>query len=253
MNQTSFAVTPAPRATLPIRDTGQLWPVRRIFCVGRNYADHAREMGANPDREPPFFFTKPADTAVPATGTIPYPPLTQDLQHEIELVIAIGTEATSITPEEAPACIYGYSVGVDLTRRDLQNEAKDLRRPWDWGKAFDHSAPLTPIVPRSAVPASGRIWLAVNDQIRQAADISEMIWPIAEIIAFASESITLKPGDLIFTGTPAGVSTITPGDTITGGIDNIGSFTITIGPKSKKQPQLPYNPKPGLERTGHAF
>ncbi|MFJ4029538.1 fumarylacetoacetate hydrolase family protein [Paenarthrobacter sp. NPDC089989] len=229
MSQNRFAVTPLPRPTVPVRGSDILWPVRRVLCVGRNYAEHAREMGANPDREPPFFFTKPGDSVAPASGTIAYPPLTTDLHHEVELVVAIGTRASGVTPEEASACIYGYSVGVDLTRRDLQNEAKEMRRPWDWGKAFDQSAPLTPIVPFTQQLNQGRIWLAVNGDIRQEANIADMIWSVEEIVSFASQSITLLPGDLIFTGTPAGVGAVHPGDVLSGGVHGVASFAFSIG------------------------
>lgn len=205
-----------------------MWPIRRVFCVGRNYAEHTVEMGGDPHREPPFFFTKPADSVVPAAGTITYPPLTRDLQHEVELVIAIGRDAIEISPSSAASVIFGYAVGVDLTRRDLQNEAKELRRPWDWGKAFDESAPLSPIVQRATPQKSGRIWLNVNSQPRQDSDISEMIWPVIDVVSFASQSVALRAGDLIFTGTPAGVGTIAAGDVVSGGVEDVGEFAFTL-------------------------
>jgi fumarylpyruvate hydrolase len=221
-------VPPAPRPSARVAGSELLWPIRRVLCVGRNYADHAREMGGDPDREPPFFFTKPADAVVPATGRVAYPPLTHDLQHEVELVVAIGRETVSVSRDDAVASIFGYAIGVDLTRRDLQNEAKELRRPWDWAKAFDQSAPMSTIVPVPRELSSGRIWLSVNGEVRQDADIADLIWPVADIIAFASESISLLPGDLIFTGTPAGVSQLHPGDVVAGGVAEVGEFSFEI-------------------------
>jgi len=223
-----FIVPAAPRPTAAVAGSELVWPVRRVLCVGRNYADHAREMGSDPDSEPPFFFTKPADAVVPATGGVPYPPLTHDLQHEVELVVAIGRETVNASHDDAVASIFGYAVGVDLTRRDLQNEAKELRRPWDWGKAFDQSAPMSPLVERAGALSSGRIWLSVNGELRQDADLADMIWAIPDVIAFASRSIRLLPGDLIFTGTPAGVSTLHRGDVVAGGIAEVAEFSFVI-------------------------
>jgi fumarylpyruvate hydrolase len=217
--------------SVAVRGTGDRFPVRRIFCVGRNYAAHAREMGKDPDREPPFFFTKPADAVVDSGQTIPYPPLTANLHHEIELVVAIAGGGVRIPPNLALDYIWGYAAGIDLTRRDLQNAAKEAGRPWDWSKAFDRSAPCGPLLraAKSDPPPSGSIWLAVNGTVRQEADLSEMIWPVADIIAKCSEGVELKPGDLIFTGTPAGVGPLEPGDSVTGGIDGVGEIAITIG------------------------
>ncbi len=194
------------------------FPVRRIFCVGRNYAAHAREMGKDPDKEPPFFFTKPADAVVESGATIPYPPETKNLHYEMELVLAIGREGANIPPERAFDHIWGYCCGIDLTRRDLQGQAKDMGRPWDWGKAFDQSAPVSPIHKASDVGRieSGRIWLAVNGKTKQDSDLSLMIWPIPDIIAFLSRSMKIMPGDLVMTGTPEGVGPVVPGDRITG-------------------------------------
>jgi len=227
-------VVPVPPVTsLLVAGSTALWPVRRVLCVGRNYAEHAREMGADPEREPPFFFGKPADAVVPASGVVPYPPLTSDLQFEVELVVAIGGTAVNISVEDALSVVFGYAVGVDLTRRDLQNDAKLLRRPWDWAKGFDASGPVTAIHPRTAasvsgVLGSGAIWLSVNGKEKQRGDLADMIWGVAEIVAFASQSIELKPGDLIFTGTPAGVGTIVPGDVVSGGVEGIAEFSFTI-------------------------
>lgn len=229
MNSESGYIVPAePRPTARVEGTGLLWPIRRVLCVGRNYADHAREMGSDPVREPPFFFTKPADAVVPATGSVAYPPLTQDLQHEVELVVAIGRTTVNASPEEAVASIFGYAVGVDLTRRDLQNEAKELRRPWEGAKGFDQSAPMSPVVPMARELSTGRIWLSVNGELRQEGDIADMIWAVPDIIAAASASIRLLPGDLIFTGTPAGVSPVHPGDVVAGGVAGIGKFSFEI-------------------------
>jgi fumarylpyruvate hydrolase len=225
-----YILPPPPTQAVAIVGTDQKFPVRRIFCVGRNYAAHAREMGKDPDREPPFFFMKPADTVVDSGATIPYPPETKNLHFEMELVAAIGVGGTNIAPENALAHVFGYAAGIDLTRRDLQNLAKDMARPWDWSKGFDNSAPCGPIRRAAEIghPNAGRIWLAVNGAIKQDADIAELIWPVPDIIAFISASMALAPGDLIYTGTPAGVGPVNPGDTITGGIDGAGEIVLTI-------------------------
>jgi fumarylpyruvate hydrolase len=200
-----------------------------VLCVGRNYAEHAHEMGGDPEREPPFFFSKPADAVVPASGTVPYPPLTADLHFEVELVVAIAATAVNVSVADAPNVVFGYAVGVDLTRRDLQNDAKQLRRPWDWAKGFDASAPISDIHPRTGPLDSGAIWLSVNGEKKQRGELADMIWGVAEIVAFASQSITLQPGDLIFTGTPAGVGTIVPGDVVAGGVEGVAEFSFTVG------------------------
>lgn len=229
MNPESGYIVPAPpRPSALVAGSELLWPIRRVLCVGRNYADHAREMGGDPDREPPFFFSKPADAVVPAAGRVAYPPLTHDLQHEVELVVAIGRDVVNASREEAAASIFGYAVGVDLTRRDLQNEAKELRRPWDAAKGFDQSAPMSPVVPLPRELSTGRIWLSVNGELRQEGDLADMIWAVPDIIASASRSIRLLPGDLIFTGTPAGVSTLRPGDVVAGGVAGVGEFSFEI-------------------------
>jgi fumarylpyruvate hydrolase len=227
-----YVFSAPPQASLAVQGSALRFPVRRIFCVGRNYEAHAREMGNDPDREPPFFFTKPADAACDTPCTIPYPPLTNDLHHEIELVIAIGTGGADIAADDVPDHIWGASVGIDLTRRDLQAEAKQARRPWDWGKAFDLSAPIAPIRPIADVPSltRGRIWLAVNGEVRQDADIADLIWSVNEHIATLSRSMTLAPGDLVMTGTPAGVAELVQGDVVTGGVDGIAQLEVTIGP-----------------------
>ena len=194
--------------------------MRRIFCVGRNYPEHAREMGASDLRAPPFFFTKPADAVIESGAAVPFPRRTEDLHHEIELVVALG----------AGAGIFGYAVGNDLTRRDVQLSLKKQGRPWDAAKGFDHSAPITPIAPAAAIghPSKARIWLEVNDGLRQNGDIADMIWAVPEIIAELSTWFDLASGDLIFTGTPAGVGPLKPGDRVRGGVDGVGLLTHTM-------------------------
>ncbi|WP_299048959.1 fumarylacetoacetate hydrolase family protein [uncultured Tateyamaria sp.] len=230
----TFVIPQPPQATVAVAGTPDRFPVRRIFCVGRNYAAHAREMGKDPDREAPFFFTKPGDAVVDSPCTVPYPPLTQDLHHEIELVIAIGRGGADIAPDAVMDHVWGAGVGIDLTRRDLQAEAKKMGRPWDWAKAFDLSAPMSPLVPLADVPSvdHGRIWLAVNGTVRQDADIADLIWPVRDHVAYLSQAMTLAPGDLIMTGTPAGVGAVVPGDVMTGGIDGIGKIEVTVGPRA---------------------
>jgi fumarylpyruvate hydrolase len=230
---TTFVIDPPAVPSIGVKGSSDRFPVRRVFCVGRNYAAHAREMGNDPTREPPFFFTKPADAVVPATGQVPYPPLTEDLHHEIELVVAIGKGGSNISPDKALDLVWGYGVGVDLTRRDLQAEAKKLSRPWDWGKAFDASAPCSDITPvqESSHPSQGAIWLKVNGDVRQQGTLDELIWPVADVIAYVSRSVRLAPGDLIYTGTPAGVGQLKPGDKVTGGVDGVGEIAFEIGPR----------------------
>jgi fumarylpyruvate hydrolase len=214
---------------VPVVGSTALFPVRRIYCVGRNYAEHAREMGGNPQREPPFFFMKPAD-AVVTGGRMTYPPKTNDLQHEIELVVALAGGGRDIPAATALDGVFGYAVGLDMTRRDIQGELKAKGRSWEMGKAFDQSAPISAIVPASRIghPRRGAITLAVNSQPRQHGDLADMIWPVAEIIANLSGYVTLCPGDLIFTGTPAGVGRVVPGDRMQGEIEGVGSLTVTI-------------------------
>lgn len=224
-------VIPAqPVPTVAVAGTRARFPVRRIFCVGRNYAAHAREMGRDPDREPPFFFLKPADAVVDDGATVPYPPETSNLHYEIELVIAIGTAGCDILVKQALDHVFGYAVGIDLTRRDLQLAAREQGRPWDWGKGFDRSAPVAPIHPVSEVGhlGSGRIWLAVDGQVKQDSDVGKLIWPVPDIISIASRSMELRPGDLIMTGTPEGVGPVQRGQVMTGGIDGLGEIKITV-------------------------
>jgi len=201
-------------------------PVRRIFCVGRNYSEHVREMGGDPAREPPIFFTKPADAVVPSGTAVPYPPRTGNLHHEIELVVAIGRGGAGIAAGDALAHVFGYAVGNDLTRRDLQAQAKKAGAPWDMAKGFDASAPVSPIRPAGETGhvGEGRIWLAVNGELRQESDLREMIWSVPEIIAELSTYCRLMPGDLVFTGTPSGIGPLVPGDRVEAGIDGIGTL-----------------------------
>jgi fumarylpyruvate hydrolase len=199
--------------TIAIAGTTQRFPVRRIFCVGQNYADHAREMGANPDREQPFFFSKPADAVVESGAVLPFPRQTNNLHHEVELVVALGVGGSDVSAQDAAAMIFGHAVGIDLTRRDLQADAKAKGRPWDMAKGFDASAPIGALTP-GAPPAAGAITLRVNGDLRQNGDLSLMIWNVAEVISKLSTYVALAPGDLIFTGTPAGVGPIQPGETV---------------------------------------
>jgi fumarylpyruvate hydrolase len=220
----NFAVPAAPRPAVEVAGSTLLFPVRRIFCVGRNYAEHAREMGMGGDRALPFFFTKPADAVMPNGSDVPYPSRTKNLHHEVELVVALGGGGSDVKADTALSLVFGYAVGNDLTRRDQQGAAKDLGRPWDTAKGFDHSAPITPIITVAKVghPVAGRIWLEVNGKPRQQGDLSDMIWKVPEIIAELSTWFELFPGDLIFTGTPAGVGPLVPGDRVRGGVDGIG-------------------------------
>jgi fumarylpyruvate hydrolase len=215
---------------VPVAGSENVFPVRRIYCVGRNYAEHAREMGGNPEREPPFFFMKPAD-AILTGGRMDYPPKTADLQHEIELVVALARGGRDIPAAAALDCVFGYAVGLDMTRRDIQGELKAKGRSWEMGKAFDQSAPISPIVPagRSGHPQSGAIRLQVNGVERQRGDLSDMIWPVADIIANLSGYVTLQPGDLIYTGTPAGVGKVERGDRLDGAVEGVGTLSVTIG------------------------
>ena len=230
---TNYVITPNPQAAVAVAGSDSQFPVRRIFCVGRNYGAHAKEMGFS-EKEPPFFFTKPADAVVENNATIPYPPITSDLHHEIELVLAIGKDGANISADDAMDHIWGVGVGIDFTRRDQQIAHREKGRPWCWGKAFDNSAPLAPMLAMSDVPdaqkdlSKGRIWLSVNDEIKQDACLSDLTWNVSEIIAFCSQSVTLKRGDLIFTGTPSGVGAVVAGDVIKGGIEGLGEIDISL-------------------------
>jgi fumarylpyruvate hydrolase len=222
-----YIFAPPALASVAVDGDTRRFVVRRIFCVGRNYADHAREMGHDPDRELPFFFCKPADALVAHDSTIPYPLQTKDLQHEVELVVAIAKGGANIARDQAMAHVFGYGVGIDFTRRDLQQEAKDKKRPWDWGKGFDNSAPCSAIH-QVSLPASARIHLTVNGEVRQDGNLDQMIWPVADVITFISQSMALATGDLIYTGTPAGVGPVGPGDVLKCDIAGVASLTIAI-------------------------
>jgi fumarylpyruvate hydrolase len=226
----SYVFPPPPTPAVTVKGRAEQFAVHRIYCVGRNYAAHAREMGANPEREPPFFFTKPATALVPNHARVPYPSRTGNFHHEIELVVAIGKGGRDIPAAQALDHVYGYAVGNDLTRRDLQADAKDHGRPWDTSKGFDHSAVISAITPaqQSGHLRTGKIWLKVNGQVRQQADLSELIWSVPEVIAELSTLFELQPGDLIYTGTPAGVGALERGDRLEGGIDGLEELVTTI-------------------------
>jgi fumarylpyruvate hydrolase len=225
-----FVVSPPPVVAVPVAGGGA-FPVRRVFCVGRNYSEHVREMGGDPSAgEAPFFFSKPADALVVGGGDTPYPSATSDLHHEIELVVAIGRDGSAIAPAMALGHVWGYGVGIDLTRRDLQAEAKKKGRPWDMAKGFDFSAPIGALVAASQIghPAAGAITLTVNGTVRQSGDIGEMIAGVPQLIAALSQLVTLKAGDLIFTGTPSGVAAVVRGDVLEGEAAGVGSVRTRI-------------------------
>ncbi len=226
----TYVIDPPAVVSLGIEGESGRFPVRRIYCIGRNYAEHAREMGHDPDREPPFFFMKPADTILPAGRDFPYPPGTKDVHHEIEMVAALKSGGRDIAEADALGHVYGYAVGLDMTRRDLQGEAKKMGRPWEVGKGFDHSAPCTDLKPASAIghPGKGRVWLNVNGTLRQQGDLADLIWSIPEMIAYLSRLFELKAGDLIMTGTPAGVAAVKPGDLLEGGVDGVATLTVKV-------------------------
>ncbi len=228
----SYVIAPPPQAAIAVAGAGKVFPVRRIWCVGRNYEEHIREMGQDV-RDPPFFFAKPADAIVPDGARVPYPPLTKDMHHEIELVVALKSSGGRNIPlERALDCIYGYGVGIDLTRRDLQIASRDMKRPWEIGKAFDASAPCGALQPASKIghPSKGRIALKANGTLRQEGDLAQMIWKVPEIIAKLSEMVELTAGDIIMTGTPSGVAATVPGDKLECEIEGVGRLTVTIAP-----------------------
>ncbi len=224
-----FVLPPPAVPAIPVAGGGA-FPVRRVFCVGRNYAAHAREMGSDPDREPPFFFMKPADALVTDGADTPYPPATSDLHHEMELVVALGEGGADIAVADALAHVWGYAAGLDLTRRDLQGQAKKEGKPWDMGKGFDHSGPIGLLVPAARIghPARGRIALKVNGKIRQDSDLTHLIWSVSETIAHLSRLVRLAPGDLIFTGTPEGVAAVGRGDLLEGEVEGVGTVRTRI-------------------------
>ena len=226
----SYVIPPAPQAAVPVAGSDARFPVRRVYCVGRNYAAHAREMGHDPDREPPFFFMKPADALLTGGADMPYPVATADLHHEIEMVVALGKGGRSVAVAEANALIWGYGVGLDMTRRDVQGEAKKLGRPWDMGKGFDHSAPIAalhPIAETGLIEDAG-IWLDVNGARRQESTLRALIWSIPETISYLSGLVDLHPGDLIFTGTPEGVAAVGRGDVLHGHVDGLTDLRVRI-------------------------
>ena len=229
---TSYLFEPAPVPSLAIVGDERRYPVARIFCVGRNYEDHAREMGLVVDREAPFYFTKSAEHYVASGSTVPYPPGTSNYHYELELVAVIGAPAFRVSPDRALDCVFGYACGLDMTRRDLQSAAKDQRRPWDLGKDVEQSAVLSEIVPSAGIghPAAGRIELRVNGEIRQHADISELIHKVPEVVAHLSTFYHLQPGDLIYTGTPEGVGSVKAGDVLEGVIEGVGTIKLTLAP-----------------------
>ncbi|HZR61665.1 MAG TPA: fumarylacetoacetate hydrolase family protein [Xanthobacteraceae bacterium] len=229
-----YVIDPPPQPALAVAGTDKLFPVRRLWCVGRNYVEHIKEMGQDV-REPPFFFAKPADAIVPDGGTVPYPSLTKDMHHEVELVVALKSGGRNIATDKALACIYGYGVGIDLTRRDLQIASRDIKRPWEIGKAFDHSAPCGTLTPAATIghPSKGRIMLKVNGNVRQDGDLNQLIWNVPEIISKLSEMVALEAGDIIMTGTPSGVAATVAGDKIECEVEGVGELTVTIGPPLK--------------------
>lgn len=230
MNDEYWFAPPA-RPSVEIAGAARRFAARRIYCVGQNYAAHAREMDKNPEREPPFFFSKPADAVVASGAAIAYPPRTADFHHEIELVAAIGRAGADIARASALDHVFGYAAGIDLTRRDLQAQAREAGRPWDLAKGFDDSAPIGAIAPAARIghPGAGRISLAVNGATRQDGDLADMIWSVAEIVSVLSSFVRLEPGDLIFTGTPAGVGPLHLGDSVSGEIAGVGTVTLAVG------------------------
>jgi fumarylpyruvate hydrolase len=225
----TFLFPPHPQPSLPIKGSDKLFPVHRIYCIGRNYAEHAREMGGNPDKEPPFFFQKNPDN-LETSGRFPYPPQTRNLHFEIELVVALKSGGVNISKADAINHVYGYAIGLDMTRRDLQDVAKKMGRPWEVSKAFEHSAPITSLLAADEIghPTKGAIWLDVNGTRRQTGDLNQMVWDMASQIEILSGLFDLKAGDLIFTGTPAGVGGIGKGDQLHGHVDGVGDLEVTV-------------------------
>ncbi|MBI3436015.1 MAG: fumarylacetoacetate hydrolase family protein [Proteobacteria bacterium] len=230
MTDSQYVIAPPAQPALAVAGTRQTFPVRRIWCVGRNYLEHIKEMGQD-TREPPFFFAKPADAIVPDGGTVPYPPRTKDLHHEVELVVALKSGGRNIATAKALDHVWGYCVGIDLTRRDLQIASRELKRPWEVGKAFDASAPCGALRAASEIghPAKGRIALTCNGKVRQDGDLAQLIWSVPEIIAQLSEIVALDAGDIIMTGTPAGVAATVAGDKLACEIAGVGTLSVTIG------------------------
>jgi fumarylpyruvate hydrolase len=226
---TAYVIDPPAQPALPVQGSDRLFPVHRIYCVGRNYAEHSIEMGHDPTREEPFFFQKNPDSLV-VDGDFPYPPRSKDVHHEVELVVAIGKGGRDIPVESALDHVFGYAVGLDMTRRDLQGEAKKAGRPWEVAKAFEASAPCSRVVPAASIghPGKGAVWAKVNGQQRQSGDLSQMIWKVPEMISYLSGLFTLQPGDLIFSGTPAGVGGVQRGDRIEAGVVGVGEIAVKV-------------------------
>jgi fumarylpyruvate hydrolase len=226
----AYVIPAPPQAAIAVAGSSERFPVRRIWCVGRNYEEHIKEMGHDV-RDPPFFFAKPADAVVPDGSTIPYPPLTKDFQHEIELVVALKSGGRNIKAADALACIWGYGVGIDFTRRDLQIASRDMKRPWEIGKAFDYSAPCSALQPAAKIghPGKGRIVLKCNGKVRQDGDLAQMIWNVPEVIEKLSEQVELGAGDIIMTGTPSGVAATVAGDKLECEVEGVATLTVTIG------------------------
>jgi fumarylpyruvate hydrolase len=225
-----YVISPPPVPSLRVVGSADEFPVRRIYCIGRNYAEHAIEMGHDPSKEPPFFFQKNPDNLLPEGQDFPYPPKTEDVHFEIELVVALKSGGTNIPVEKAMDHVFGYAVGLDMTRRDLQGEAKKLGRPWEIGKAFEHSAPCGPIVPAEKVGplTQGAVTLEVNGQLKQKGDLNQMIWKIPEMISYLSDYFRLAPGDLIMSGTPAGVGAVKRGDILIGKVEGVGELKVKV-------------------------
>lgn len=230
-----YVIPQPPQAAIAVAGSAKSFPVRRIWCVGRNYLEHIREMGQD-EREPPFFFAKPADAVVPDGGQVPFPPVTKDLHFEVELVVALKSGGRNIPTERALDCVWGYGVGIDLTRRDLQIASRNIKRPWEIGKAFDASAPCGPLRPVSEVghPKKGRIWLKQNGVVKQDGDLEQMIWNVPEVINQLSQQVGLMAGDVIMTGTPAGVGQIAVGDKLECEVEGVGKLTVTMAPMEKE-------------------
>ncbi|WP_371345153.1 fumarylacetoacetate hydrolase family protein [Ancylobacter sp. IITR112] len=229
IDTSAYVITPPGIPTLPVEGSDKLFPIHRIYCVGRNYAEHAIEMGHDPNKEPPFFFQKNPDNVI-VDGTFPYPDKSSDVHYELEMLVAIGKGGVNIPVESALDHVWGYGVGLDMTRRDLQGEAKKLGRPWEVGKAFEASAPCSALVPASSIghPANGKVWLNVNGTQRQVGDLNQMIWKVPEMISYLSGLFELRPGDVIMSGTPAGVGAIVRGDVMEGGVDGVGTLTVKV-------------------------
>ncbi len=229
MKQEKYVIDIGELPSLAVVGSDERFPIARIYCVGRNYAEHAREMGHDPNREPPFFFMKPANSVAPNHSTLAFPAATKDLHHEIEMVVALGRGGKNIPVEKALEHVWGYGVGLDMTRRDIQDVAKKMGRPWEMAKGFDESAPCTALRRASEIghPAKGAIWLKVNGQMKQQGDLSQQIWSVPEQIAYLSGLVTLQAGDLIFSGTPSGVGPVKPGDKLEGHVDGVGDLVIT--------------------------